>query len=98
LTRRSKLELQLDILKALEHGEMTSPTRVMYDVNICWKFLEQHLTYLEKQNLVEKISCEKRSKYAITQRGLGLLRGFKELKKMLQIEEESTVLVAAPDI
>jgi len=88
--RRSKLVMYLDILKVLEHGEPMKPTQIMYKVNVCYKFLEQYLSFLIEQNLVErKVADGKRAKYAVTQKGRDLLRTYGELKKALPIIEEN---------
>lgn len=84
--RRSKLELQLDILKVVEHGGPISPTQIMYEVNICYKFLEQHLDHLMKHNLIERETLgQRRAKYVITQNGINLLGNYGEIMKTLEI-------------
>lgn len=86
--KRSKLELHLEILKVLRDGEPLKPTQIMYKVNICYRFLEQYLGFLMKQNLVEKkVSDKTRSKYTITLKGLDLLRNYTKLREVLQIDE-----------
>jgi predicted transcriptional regulator len=88
--RRSKLELHLDILRVLKHGKPMSPTHLMYKVNVCYRFLEQCLGSLIEQNLVErKVSDRRRAQYAITRKGLDLLRNYGELQKALPIGEEN---------
>ena len=85
--RRSKLELHLDILRVLNDGRPMNPTQIMYKVNICYRFLENYLDFLIKQNLVErKTSDGCRPKYAITQKGLDLLKNYGELEQVLQID------------
>ena len=98
LMKRSKLEVQLAILKVLEQGKLMSPTQILYKVNICSQFLRQHLDYLIEQNLMErKVSGGSRAKYVITRKGLDALRTYGELQGMLAINEEYTLLSASHD-
>lgn len=84
--RRSKLELHLDILRVLRTRTPMNPTQIMYKVNICYRFLEEYLGLLIKQELVKKeIVSGSRPKYAITQKGLDLLKSYGELKQVLEI-------------
>ena len=52
--------------------------------------LKEYLDFLTKQGLVEeKIIRKERIVYAITQRGVTVLKQFKELKEVLPIVEET---------
>ena len=71
----------------------------MYKVNICFSFLKQYLDFLIQQNLVEEqTSHKKRHKikrvYAITERGLTVLKYFRELNNALLIIEEAQKIPA----
>jgi predicted transcriptional regulator len=88
--RRSKLEMHVDILKVLAHWGPSKLTRVMYKGNLNCSVLKGYLDFLTKQELVEeKIIREERSVYAITQRGVTVLKYFRELKEALPIVEET---------
>ncbi|MGA2683327.1 MAG: winged helix-turn-helix domain-containing protein [Candidatus Bathyarchaeia archaeon] len=88
--RRSKLEMYVDILKVLAHWGPSKLTRVMYKANVNCSVLKGYLEFLTKQGLVEeKIIRKKRSVYAITQRGVKVLKYFRELKEGLPIVEET---------
>jgi len=87
--RRSKLEMYIDILKVLAHKGPLKLTHIMYKANVNCSVLKEYLDFLIQQNLVEeKTQGKKRTVYAITQRGLTVLKYFRELKTMLPTLEE----------
>jgi predicted transcriptional regulator len=62
----------------------------MYKANVNCSVLKEYLDFLTKQNLVEERSAgERRVVYAITQRGITVLKYFRELKQILPIVEEA---------
>jgi predicted transcriptional regulator len=62
----------------------------MYKANVNCKVLKEYLDFLTKQGLVEKkIIRRERLVYAITQRGVTVLKYFRELKEVLPIVEET---------
>ena len=87
--RRSKLEMYIDILKVLAHKGPLKLTHIMYKANVNCSVLKQYLDFLIQQDLVEeKTLGKKRIVYAITQKGLTVLKYFRELKTMLPTLEE----------
>jgi len=94
IMRRSKLELHLDILKALARHGPLKLTHVMYKANVNCDTLKQYLDFLIQHNLVEEQTLHKkrhgtRVVYAITERGLTVLKYFREVNKALTIIEET---------
>ncbi len=88
--RRSKLEMYIDILKVLAHRGPLKLTHIMYKANVNCSVLKQYLDFLMKQNLVEERTVGKRRVvYTITQRGITVLKHFRELKQVLPIVEEA---------
>ena len=88
--RRSKLEMYIDILKVLAHRGPLKLTHIMYKANVNCSVLKQYLEFLTKQNLVEERTAGKRRVvYAITPRGITVLKHFRELKQVLPIIEEA---------
>ena len=88
--RRTKLEMHVDILKVLAHWGPLKLTHVMYKGNFNSSILRECLDLLTKQGLVEeKILRKERIVYAITQRGITVLKYFRELKEVLPIIEET---------
>jgi predicted transcriptional regulator len=92
-SRRSKLEIYIDILRVLAHYGPLKLTHIMYKSNVNCTVLKEFLDSLSQQNLVEEqvISKRKRQKitYAITERGNTALNYFKEIKMALRTNEET---------
>ena len=87
--RRSKLEMYVDILSVLSHRGPLKLTHVMYKANVNCSVLKEYLDFLMKQGLVEERPVKKgRIVFAVTQRGLMVLKYFRELKQVLPIVEE----------
>lgn len=86
-TRRSKLEIYLEVLKIIKGGT-DKPTRIMYQANISWQPLMKILSSMVSQDLVEEIdmtSGRRRDKrtsriYVITMKGEQVIRYFKGIK------------------
>ena len=95
--RRSKLEMYVDILTVLAHRGPLKLTHVMYKANVNCSVLKEHLEFLLKQGLVEERTVGKhRVVFAVTQRGIIVLKYFKELKQVLPIVEEARSQVPVP--
>ena len=88
--RRSKLEMYVDILSVLAHKGPLKLTHVMYKANVNCNMLRGHLDFLIKQGLVEeRITKRSHSVFAITQRGIQVVKHFQELTHMVSIIEEA---------
>jgi len=88
--RRSKLEMYVDILKVLAQRGPLKLTHIMYKANVNCSVLKEYLDFLLKQGLVEeKIVGKRRVVYAITPRGVTVLKYFRELEQVLPIVEEA---------
>ncbi len=88
--RRSKLEIYVDILLVLVHHGPMKLTHIMYKANVNCSVLEKFLEFLIKQGMVEmKIVKRDRKVFMITQRGVNVLKYFRELKIMLPLVEEA---------
>jgi len=82
--------MYIDILKVLAHRGPLKLTHIMYKANVNCSVLKQYLDFLIKQDLVEERTAGKRRVvYAITQRGITVLKHFRELKQVLPIIEET---------
>ncbi|MCW4055114.1 MAG: winged helix-turn-helix domain-containing protein [Candidatus Bathyarchaeota archaeon] len=87
--RRSKLEMYVDILFVLARKGPLKLTHIMYKANVNCSVLTEYLGFLIQKELVEERTVRKsRTVYAITQRGITVLKYFGELKRVLPIEEE----------
>jgi predicted transcriptional regulator len=92
-SRRSKLEIYIDILRVLAHHGPLKLTHIMYKSNVNCTVLKEFLDSLSQQNLVEEQVIRKRKRqkitYAITERGNTALNYFKEIKMALRTNEET---------
>jgi predicted transcriptional regulator len=69
----------------------------MYKANVNCSVLREYLDFLIKQNLVEERNVGKsRTVFAITQRGITVLKYFRELQQILPIIEETRNMVSTP--
>jgi predicted transcriptional regulator len=86
--RRSKLETCLSILETLAtHGPLKI-THVMQKANLNCNVLKNYFDFLTKQGAVEeKYAKRDKTEYAITERGLYLIRYFKELNQVIPTEK-----------
>jgi len=95
--RRSKLEMYIDILKVLAQRGPLKLTHVMYKANVNCSVLKEYMDFLIKQGLVEERTIGKRRVvFAVTRRGITVLKYFKELKQVLPIVEEAGNLSMVP--
>jgi predicted transcriptional regulator len=90
--RRSKLEIHIDVLRALAYHGRLKPTHITYKANVNCSALKECLTFLLERNLVKEQTFSKKRKkrktYSITNRGLTALRNFKEINRALHVFEE----------
>jgi predicted transcriptional regulator len=69
----------------------------MYKANVNCSVLKEYLDFLITQGLVEERTIGKRRVvFAITQRGVTVLKYFRELKQVLPIVEEARNQAAIP--
>jgi predicted transcriptional regulator len=89
--------MYVDILTVLAHKGPLKLTHVMYKANVNCCVLKEYLDFLIKQGLVEeRIVRKERVVYAVTQRGITVLKYFKELKQVLPLVEEARNQAAIP--
>jgi len=82
--------MYIDILRVLAQRGPLKLTHVMYKANVNCSVLKEYMDFLIKQGLVEERTIGKRRVvYAVTQRGITVLKYFRELKQVLPIVEES---------
>ncbi len=91
--RRSKLETNVDILKALARYGSLKLTHIMYKANINCSILKQQLNSLIEQDLVETTLLGRKTvAYSITEKGRRALKSYGEINKALQLTEEKESL------
>jgi len=87
--RRSKLEVYIDILEVLAIRGPLKLTHIMYKSNVNCSVLKDQLEFLIKNTLVEeRILRKEKVVYAVTPRGLQILKSFREIKQVFPVEEE----------
>ena len=92
-SRRSKLEIYIDILRVLARHGPLKLTHIMYKSNVNCTVLKEFLDFLSQQNLIEEQTLHKKKRqktvYDITERGRMALTYFKEITGALQPTEEA---------
>ncbi|MEM1582780.1 MAG: winged helix-turn-helix domain-containing protein [Candidatus Bathyarchaeia archaeon] len=83
--KRSKLEVYLDVLRAVNKGE-SKPTRIMYKTNLSWVPLQEILDFLVSQDLLREEESSKRKEYFITEKGKRVLAYLNGLANLLPYE------------
>jgi predicted transcriptional regulator len=88
--RRSKLEMYIAILNVLAHRGPLKLTHIMYKANVNCSVLRENLDFLIKQKLIEeRIIGKERTVFEVTQKGITVLKYFKELTNALPIIEDT---------
>jgi predicted transcriptional regulator len=88
--RRSKLEMHLDILMTLAKKGPLKLTHIMYKANVNCSVLKEYLDFLIQQELVEEKTIKKeRIVYTITEKGLIVLKYFRELQIMIPVFDDN---------
>ena len=88
--RRSKLERYVDILQVLAHKGPLKLTHIMCKSNFNGSVLKEYLDFLIKRGLVEeRIVKKSHSVFAVTQRGIGILKLFQELTQEISAIAET---------
>jgi predicted transcriptional regulator len=98
-TRRSRLEITLDVLRIIKNGER-KPTRIMNAANLTYRGLKEALNVLLSQNLIRENYLTSRGRkrdrrthieYEITSEGINMLRNMKELDDLMTLEFQSAI-------
>jgi len=87
-TRRSKLDIQLEVLKAVRAG-VDKPTRIMYASNISWNPVKKILDRLVDRGLLSVITdngeTRPKRRYQITEKGISVITYFEGAKELVDI-------------
>ena len=78
MSRRSQMEIQIDILRAVANGNV-KPTHIMYRANLSWTRLQKLLDTLVSKNLLMEKASNEKTKYKITQKGRKLLEYYRQI-------------------
>ena len=88
MTRRSQMEIQMDILRAVANGR-EKPTHIMYRVNLSWIRLQKCLDILVKQNLLREKMDSANLVYTLTQKGKEVLSYYAHILGQLNQKKRS---------
>ncbi|MBS7605874.1 MAG: winged helix-turn-helix domain-containing protein [Candidatus Bathyarchaeia archaeon] len=80
--RRSKIELYLEVLRAISKG-VSKPTNIMYKCNLSWENSREILNFLLRQNLISVVDENGRKSYRLTERGREVLEYFSKAQILL---------------
>ena len=95
--RRSKLEQYIDILEVLAIKGQLKLTHIMYKSNVNCQVLKTQLEFLLKNGFVEeRIQRRQNVVYAITPRGMTILKSFNQIRQIFPIEEDKGRQVLYP--
>ena len=89
--RKSKLESYEDILEALVNKPLTTD-QIAYEINVNCTILKQRLDFLIKNSLIEERGLGKTMLYAITERGIAVLKTLHFPKYLGKITDKITVI------
>ena len=88
-SRRSKLEIYLDILHIIAGGE-SKPTRIMYAANLSWLPMRMILKSLKDQGLIQSSPSGNRDKrlserFDVTEKGHKVLKYFHDAGGLIEV-------------
>ena len=80
--RRDQLHIVSEILKVAKQGE--SKTRIMYNVNLSFKGVNQYLNLMMENKLLLKTHEDYTPVYCTSEKGSTFLSGYTQLVQLLQ--------------
>lgn len=88
LSRRSYLEIQMDILRAVRNGAR-APTQIMYKANLAWNALQDSLRKLTETGFIARKATGSRKRYEITVKGVGTLTSYDKILDTVRLPNKS---------
>lgn len=95
--RKSKLELYEDILGVLVNNPLALDY-IAYETNMDCTILRQHIGFLIKNSLVEERGSGKKTLYAVTEKGIAVLKTLNFQKYLGKISNKVRVIDEALEI
>ncbi len=83
MPRRTRIEILIDILEAINKHPGQPPTRIALYTNMAYNRLAPILAKLEQRGIIEQANDEQRG-YRLTEKGQTLLRELRRLSKVLR--------------
>ena len=78
---RSRWEIILDMLKAIQEENKAKKTRIMQRAYLDWRNFERYLDFLLAEGFI--IKCNPDPRYELTAKGKELMRRLKEVDELL---------------
>ena len=88
MTRRSQMEIYIDILKAVAEGKK-KPTHIMYRANLSWTRLRKYIDFLISQDLLQERVNEGASAFTLTTKGKDVIGYFKRIEGELYTKKKA---------
>jgi predicted transcriptional regulator len=85
--RRDKLYIIAEILETAKDSALK--TQIMYRANLSFTQLNDYLSFMLKNELLEKISLNEREVYKATEKGMNFLQRYREITELLKTEGEN---------
>ena len=82
--RRSRAEIILDILEAVEGEPMVTPTRLATITNMPYDRLAPIVEHLQSRGVIEAVEDGRTRRLVLTRRGYKLLQELRRLKRILR--------------
>ncbi|MCS7120372.1 MAG: winged helix-turn-helix domain-containing protein [Nitrososphaerota archaeon] len=79
MSRRSQMEIYIDILKAVAEGRRR-PTHVMCRANLSWTRLKRYIDFLASQDLIREEEEEGTIIFSLTQKGRDVISYFRRIE------------------
>ena len=79
MPRRSRMEIYIDILKAVAEGRQ-KPTHVMYRANLTWTRLGEYLDFLVNRKLLTQEEINGSTTFSLTNTGKEVLGYYKRIE------------------
>ena len=83
--RRSRLEVKISILRAINEGA-TRQTQIMYRSNLSWSFAHTFVRTLERQGLISTIVLKAKKSFTLTERGKRALAAYTAVTTELDLD------------
>ncbi|MCC6034231.1 MAG: winged helix-turn-helix domain-containing protein [Desulfurococcaceae archaeon] len=87
MKKRSRLELIMEILEAINSEEGINPTWLSIKVNLSYDRVKKILDYLIARGLVESLPSDERkgfTKLVLTTKGMELVKELRKMKSLLR--------------
>jgi predicted transcriptional regulator len=88
---RDKLHIIAEILETAKDTALK--TQIMYRANLSFTQLNDYLSFMLKNELLEKVSLNDREVYKATSKGIEFLQHYREITELLRTEKENVELV-----